>query len=313
MQILETIIPVFLMIALGKFLKAKNIVSDSGIACIKSISTNVLLPVMAFDTLIHGNFSVESLLLIALELIILFGAWGTGFALKRFFDPSINGYVPYAMPTYEGGLFGWALIALVVGQKSEAMFNIVSMDIFSGVFCFTVMSTGLKLLAGQQMTKKEIAVSIATNPLIIAVIFGFIGAAFHLGDLIDNSKFATLYTKTTNMFIQPLSPMILICIGSGLVFKWDVLKKGLKLAGVRYVLQIILCTLVLTTIAFTIGLSDAFKVALLIYFFCPTSFLLSMYATDKDAIEFTSGFLSLQIIISLIIFSGISIYAAQIL
>lgn len=313
MTILETIIPVFLMIALGKLLKAKNIISDSGIACIKSISTNVLLPVMAFDTLIHGNFTVQSLLLIALEIIILFTAWGLGFTFKRFFDSSINGYVPYAMPTYEGGLFGWALIALVVGQKSEAMFNIVSMDIFSGVFCFTVLSTGLKLLAGQQMSKKEIAVSIATNPLIISVILGFIGAAFHLGDLIDNSSCAVLYTKVTNMFIQPLSPMILICIGSGLVFKWDVLNKGLKLAGIRYALQIILCIFVLTTIALTIGLAEPFKIALLIYFFCPTSFLLSMYATDQDAIEFTSGFLSLQIIISLIIFSGISIYAANVL
>lgn len=313
MTILETILPVFLMIAFGKLLKSKNIVSDSGIACIKSLATTVFLPVMAFDTLIHGNFNIQSLLLISLELIILFGAWGLGFVFKKFFDSSINGYVPYAMPTYEGGLFGWALITLVVGQKSKAMFNIVSMDIFSGVFCFTIMSTGLKLLAGQKMTKKEIGISIATNPLIISVILGFAGAAIHLGDLIDNSSFANLYTKTTNMFIQPLSPMILLCIGSGLVFKWDVLKKGLKLAAVRYALQIVLCISVLLVIAFTIGLAEPFKIALLIYFFCPTSFLLSMYATDKDAIEFTSGFLSLQIIISLIIFSGISIYAAQVL
>ena len=138
MTILETVIPVFLMIFLGKFLKSKNIISDSGISCIKSISTNVFLPVMAFDTLIHGSFSLDSLLLIGLEIFILFTAFGLGFLFKRFFDPSINGYVPYAMTTYEGGLFGWALIAILVGHKSEAMFSIVSMDIFSGIFCFTV-------------------------------------------------------------------------------------------------------------------------------------------------------------------------------
>lgn len=313
MLILETIIPIFLMIALGKFLKTKNILSDEGIRCIKNLSTNVFLPVMAFDTLIHGSFSTDSLLLIALELAALFGAFGLGFVFKKFFDPEINGYVPYAMPTYEGGLFGWALISLVVGQKSEAMFSIVSMDIFSGVFCFTVMATGLKLLAGQKMTKKEITISIVTNPLIIAVVLGFIGAFFHLGDLIDNSKFAGLYTKITNFFIQPLSPMILISIGSGLVFDWNILKKGLKLALFRYGVQIVICVLVLTIIHFTIGLSLPLKIALLIYFFVPTSFLLSMYATQKEAIEFTSGYLSLQIIISLIIFSVISIYASKVL
>lgn len=313
MTILETILPVFLMIALGKFLKAKNIITDNGISCIKSISTNVFLPVMAFDTLIHGSFSANSLILVGLEVFALFSAFTIGLFLKRFFDAKIKGYVPYAMATYEGGLFGWALVALLVGSKSSAMFSIVSMDIVSGVFCFTIMATGLKFLAGQKMSKKEVIISIVTNPLIIAVILGFIGAAFNLGDLIDSSKFAGLYTKTTNFFIQPLSPMILICIGSGLVFNWDVLKKGLKLAVFRYIIQIFICAVVILVIYFTIGLSQSLLIALLVYFFVPTSFLLSMYAKDKEAIEFTSGYLSLQILISLIIYSGISIYASQVL
>ena len=313
MTILETIIPVFLIIALGKFLKTKNIISDSGISSIKSLSTNVFLPVMAFDTLINGSFSAKSIILIVIELVVLFAAFGLGFVFKRFFDPEINGYVPYAMTTYEGGLFGWALISLLVGNKSSAMFSIISMDIFSGVFCFTVTATGLKFLAGQKMTKKEIIISIVTNPLIIAVVLGFIGAAFHLGDIINNSKFAGLYTKTTNFFIQPLSPMILICIGAGLVFDWDVLKKGLKLAAFRYGIQIVLCVLVLLVISVTIGLTPELKIALLVYFFVPTSFLLSMYATEENAMKFTSGYLSLQIIISLLVYCIISIYAGYIL
>lgn len=311
MTILETVIPVFLMIALGKFLKSKSILSDNGIASIKNLSVNVFLPVMAFDTLIHGNFSVNNLLLIGLELFVLFGAFGLGFLLKRLFNPELSGYVPFAMTTYEGGLFGWSLIAILVGSRN--MDAIVSMDIISGIFCFTVMATGLKFLAGQKMTKKEITVSIVTNPLIIAVVLGFIGAFFHLGDKIDNSEFAVLYTKTTNFFIQPLSPMILICIGSSLVFDWNVLSKGLKLAGFRYVVQLILGSLVFLVISKTIGLTPILKVSLLMYFCCPTSFLLNMYATDKKALEFTSGYLSLQIIISLFAFTLISIYAGNIL
>lgn len=301
------------MIALGKFLKSKNIITDGGILCIKTISTSVFLPVLAFDTLIHGNFSTDSLFFIFLELAILFIAFGSGFIFKRFFESEINGYVPYAMTTYEGGLFGWALISLLVGQKSDAMFTIVSMDIFSGIFVFTIMATGLKLLSGQKMTKKEITKSIVTNPLVIAVILGFIGAALHLGEKIDNSKFAALYTKTTNFFIQPISPMILLCIGSGLVFDKKILQKGLKLAVFRYLLQTILCLAVLFIISKVTGLSQSLKIALLVYFFVPTSFILNMYANDKKSIEFTSGYLSLQILISLVIFSFISIYSAKVL
>lgn len=313
MIILETVIPVFLLIALGKVFKNIGLLSDKGISCIKNLSTNVFLPVMAFDTLIHGSFSSDSILYISLEIFVLFSSFGIGFLFKRFFEKNINGYVPYAMTTYEGGLFGWALIAILVGQKSEAMFTIVSMDIFSGIFCFTILSTGLKMLSGQSLSKKDIIKSIVTSPMIIAVLLGFIGAAFNLGQIIDESSFFPLYSKVTNMFIQPLSPLILICIGSGLVFDKNILSKGLKLAALRYAIQSLLCFIVLFTIHKTTGLSDALLISLLVYFFVPTSFLLSMYAKEKEAIEFTSGLLSLQIIISLILFCIISFYSAMIL
>lgn len=308
MAILETIIPVFVLIFLGWGLKRIGLLNDSGVSVIKNLSTQVFLPVMAFDSLIHGTYSKDSIVLIGLELFILFAAFGFGFLFKPMFDEKLSGYVPYAMTTYEGGLFGWALIAILVGQ--ENLYYIVSMDIFSGVFVFTIMATGLKMLAGEKMSRKEVVKSIATSPLIIAVVLGFIGAALGLGQIIDNSPAAGLYSRTTGFFTAPLSPMILICIGSGLVFDWKILSKGLKLASLRYAVQIVLCVIVLFIISKTIGLNLILKKTLLVYFFCPTSFLLSMYAKDKDAIEFTSGFLSLQILISLVIYSVITVIYA---
>lgn len=305
MIIQETIIPVFILISLGYFLKRIGMLKDEGISVIKKICCNVFLPVMAFDCLIHGTYSKDSVLLIGLEIFMLFAAFGIGFLFKPMFDEKVRGYVPYAMTTYEGGLFAWALITIAVGK--ENLFYIVSMDIFSGVFVFTIMATGLKMLSGQQMTKKEIAVSICTNPVNIAVVLGFIGAAFGLGEIIDNSVCVGLYTKLTNFFIQPMSPMILLCIGSGLVFDWGVLKKGLKLAGLRYCVQIVLCVLVLFIIHKTMGLNEVLLKSLLIYFFVPASFLLSMYANEKETIEFTSSVLSLEILISLIIYTVITI------
>ena len=198
MSILQTIIPVFLIIALGKFLSSRNILTDSGISNIKSLCVTVLLPVMAFDALIHGTYSRNSLLLIGLEFFMLFSAWGIGFLLKRFFDRSIQDYIPYALTTYEGGLFGWALISILVGEKN--LYYIVSMDIFSGVFGFTVMYIGYKIINGEQPSKKEIALSIAKNPLIISVVLGFTGAFVGLGKIIDESAYAGLYSKIISIF-----------------------------------------------------------------------------------------------------------------
>lgn len=305
MVILQTIIPVFLIIGLGKFLSAKNILTESGISNIKSLCVTVLLPVMAFDALIHGTYSKNSLLLIGLEFFMLFSAWGIGFLLKRFFDKSIQDYIPYAMTTYEGGLFGWALIAILVGQQN--LFYIVSMDIFSGVFGFTVMYIGYKIINGEQPSKKEIALSIAKNPLIISVVLGFTGAFLGLGKIIDGSSCAELYSKIISLFTAPLTTLILLSIGAGLVFNGSVLSRGIKFVLIRILVQAVICIIVLKTIDLTIGMNRVLFASLLMYFSCPPSFLISIYSQKKEAIEFSSSVISLQIIMALAVFSVILI------
>ncbi len=297
-----------MMIALGKFLRAKNIITDGGIADIKSLCVSVLLPVMAFDALIHGTYSRDSIILILLEFFMLFSAWGIGFPLKRFFDGSIKDYVPYAMGTYEGGLFGWALIAILVGAQN--LYYIVSMDIFSGVFGFTVMYVGYKMINGESPSKKEIAVSIVKNPLIIAVVLGFGGAAIGLGKTIDSSKYAELYSKVITMFTSPLTSLILISIGAGLVFDRAVLSRGIKFTLVRYAVQAVIAAIVLLTIRLTIGLNKILLVTLLMYFSCPPSFLISIYSKKKEAVEFSSAVISLEIIVALIMFSVLLVVTA---
>ena len=53
MVILETVVPVFLFIAIGKFLKAKDIITDESISFIKFICLNIL-----FNEQVH-SFSGE--------------------------------------------------------------------------------------------------------------------------------------------------------------------------------------------------------------------------------------------------------------
>lgn len=296
------------MIALGKILRSKNILTDGGIADIKSLCVSVLLPVMAFDALIHGKYSRDSIILILLEFFMLFSAWAIGFPLKRFFDKSIRDYVPYAMGTYEGGLFGWALISILVGAQN--LYYIVSMDIFSGVFGFTVMYVGYKMINGESPSKKEIALSIVKNPLIIAVVLGFGGAALGLGKTIDSSKYAELYSKIISMFTAPLTSLILISIGAGLVFDRSVLSRGIKFTLVRYAVQLVIAAIVLATIKLTIGLNEILLVTLLMYFSCPPSFLISIYSKKKEAVEFSSAVISLEIIVALIVFSLLLVASA---
>lgn len=305
MQILETIIPVFLLIAIGFFLKKGNLLTDAGIASIKKLAVNIFLPVTAFNVLINGNITKESFLLMGMIIVILFAAWGLGHLYKRFFDEKIRDYIPFITTAFEGGMFGWALISILVGPQN--LFLIIPMDVTNGVFGFTFMTTCLKILGGQKMTKKETALSVVTNPLVIAVVLGFIGSMCGLGKIITDSAFAGTYNKCNSFLTEPLSPLILICIGAGLSFEKSTLLAGLKAALLRIATLIVVVGLSLLVLYQISAPSPVLLVSLLVYFAVPSSFILPMYTNDEDVNKFMSSVLSIEIVFSLIIFSVISI------
>lgn len=305
MKILEVVVPVFFFIILGYILKRKNVITDGGVAVMKNLAINVFLPAAAFHVLIHGTFTKNSLVLIGTEIVILFAAYGAGFVYKNLFDRKIAGYVPLAVTTFEGGLFGWSMISILVG--SDRLFYIIPMDMINGIFCFTILATNLKILAGQRGSAAETARAIFLNPVILAVAAGTVGCALGWGKMIDSSGYAGVYRKLFQWLREPLIPIVLLCVGSGLVFEKDILARGIKLVACRFCIMSVLCILTLLFLSKTVGLFPALTVSLLTYFFIPPSFLLPMYSNDREVVEFLSGFLSLQIIVSVMIFAILSV------
>src|SRR5574344_15999 len=305
MQILETIIPVFLLIGIGYFLKHKGILTDAGIASIKQLAVNVFLPVTAFNVLINGTFTKQSALLMVMMVIILFASWGIGHVFKPLFAENIRGYIPLTVTTFEGGMFGWALVSILVGDKN--LFAIIPMDITNGIFCFTFMATMLKILAGATLSKKETAISIITNPLIIADLLGFIGCAFSLGSRISSSSFAGVYNKCITYLTVPLSPLILICIGAGLSFDKETILVGLKAALCRLATVLVIVGISIFVFYQITPMSPVLLASLIVYYAVPTSFLLPMYSNDGEVIKFTSSALSIEIVLSLIVYSVVSV------
>ena len=64
--------------------------------------------------------------------------------------------------------------------------------------------------------------------------FGIIGALFNLGEKIDNSNLASTYNRIISFLTEPLSPMILLCIGAELEFELDIFKKAVTAAASHF-------------------------------------------------------------------------------
>ena len=170
----------------------------------------------------------------------------------------------------------------------------------NNIFVFTVVTTGLTLISGKKQTTKQVINSIIKSPIIISLILGIIGALFNLGEKIDNSNLSGTYNRIISFLTEPLSSMILLCIGAELEFEIDILKKAIKLFFVRFATMAVLISLSLFVISKIINVNFIFVKSMIIYFLSPSPFILLMYTNDEKVNKFLSGFLSLQIIMSLI-------------
>ena len=296
--IVELILPIFILIAFGKILKQANIISNEGIKTIKNLAVNLFLPFTFFNILIHGTFNKDSIILIIAGFIIIFSAYLLGFLFRPLFSDYIKKYVPYTNTCIESGMFALAILNMIIGK--ENLFKIIQMDMVNNIFVFTVVTTGLTLISGKKQTTKQVINSIIKSPIIISLILGIIGALFNLGEKIDNSNLSATYNRIISFLTEPLSPMILLCIGAELEFEIDIFKKAIKLFFVRFATMAVLISLTLFVISKIITINSIFVKSIIIYFLSPSPFILLMYTNDEKVNKFLSGFLSLQIIMSLI-------------
>ena len=158
-QILSMVLPVLVMILLGRLCAAQGILNDERHAGLKSIIGDILLPVVLFNAFFTANYDGKLLLVFALVFVSCLLALVAGFALKRFVRP-YDRYMPLLMTSFEGGMLGYALYALIAGQNQTAMYAMV--DIGQTMFAYTVFLAALKSAEGGRMSPKAMVMNMVS-------------------------------------------------------------------------------------------------------------------------------------------------------
>ena len=140
-QILAKVLPVLVMIALGRICATKGILNDDQHAGLKNIIGDILLPVVLFQAFFTADYGTRMLLVFALVFARYGAALAAGYGLRRFVKP-YDRFMPLLMTSAEGGMLGYALYALLCGADQTKTYAMV--DIGQTVFGFTVFLTALK-------------------------------------------------------------------------------------------------------------------------------------------------------------------------
>jgi len=202
--IIQTLLPLMLLIALGAVLK-RTIADDTWTVVLNKLSVYLLFPALIFSgmvnvklesiddfSFIYGNFTV-----LVLVIFILYG-------VTKYFGLTKSMTNTYVISVFFGnvGYLGFPILSsLMPGFE-----GIVSMHVALYTLILFTFGIGVLEYSVHQQLDIKILKDTVKNPLLLAVLFAIIILAFDI-------KLPFVVTKTVNLLAGGATPIILISLG----------------------------------------------------------------------------------------------------
>lgn len=310
MAALTTLLPVFFMLALGFASRNLGWITPEQKAGANSILFDILFPILIFNLLASADLDMSVLPIVGYVFAMyLLAILVIGPITARFTGQDRAHFSNYLLATHEGGNVALPLYLAIVGASS----NTVIFDLAGTVTCFIVIPILVARQASSGADVGQLVKNIVTNPFIIAVVLGLALNLTGLYGVILNSGFGPAFSSTISMATSPIVGLILFCLGYDLSVDKSTLGSLLRLGAVRMAWS----ALIIAGFFLLFGARMAnheFLMAVLIYFACPTGFgmaplLMPLYKNEKEA-GFTSAFMSLYIIVTLVVYTLVVLFIA---
>jgi hypothetical protein len=270
--IFNTVLPVFIIVALGFVLRKTGLINDNFVSLSSKIVFNVSLPVLVFIEI--SRIDLDTILDFRLILFVYAGtiiSFILTWFLSKFFTQ--NGYDRSVIiqGSFRGNfaIVGLALITNIFGIDKLGKASLVLAFTIPLYNVLSVIALTVPVRKEKNLDLKSVFVEIAKNPLILGVIFALAFSYFKI-------PLNDMLAKSANYVAALALPLALLGIGGFLKFK-D-MREGIKLSGYSSVFKLILIPLVATFFAVQYGFKDEDLGIIFILFACPTaiaSFIMS--------------------------------------
>lgn len=311
MAALSTLFPVFFMVMLGFIARVKGFVTPQQKEGANTIVFQVLFPILIFNILFTSKIESSAILIVGYVFAAFCFTMVIGKLVANFTGKDFSHISYFMLTTCEGGNVALPLYTSIVGVAYAS--NTVIFDLAGTLIAFVVIPIMVAKLSAGQTSTKELAIKILTNSFVIAVILGLGLNVLGVYEALSNTAFIEVYTNTISTATGPIVGMILFIIGYNLKIHMNTINSILKLLVVRVIL---FAGIIAGFFIFfpTLMVNKIYLIAVLIYFMCPTGFALpmqisSLYKSEEDE-SFTSAFISLNMMITLVVYTIIVLFIA---
>ena len=305
-QILSMVLPVLAMILLGRLCAVRGILNDERHAGLKAIIGDILLPVVLFRAFFTAQYGGKLLLVFALVFLSCLLTLLAGFALKRFVRP-YDRFMPLLMTSFEGGMLGYALFALLAGQDQTATYAMV--DIGQTMFAYTVFLAALKSVEGGRMSPGAMLQNMLSNKACIGMLLGIVLGALGVYRAIAPTPFGTVLMELIAFITAPTSALILLVVGYQLKVSRKLMKPVAITLGLRLAVMAVAFGLVSLVLFAIIPYDKPLMLALMLQYTLPAPFIIPLFADLKDDGEYVSTTLSMGTVLSVALFVFVAAFS----
>jgi predicted permease len=296
-QILETLVPLALLIALGSVLAHIRFLGEAFIADLNKLAFWIALPALVFTSASTGTHSAGDVwrifgVLVVATLLITFIAWGVSYALRM--PSTTRGTL--AQSAFRGNLayIGVPVLAnsFITGspQLSAGIIAMVLTMALYNILAVIVLQASQHSFGAASW--RRLATSIGTNPLLLSGVLGLVVPLL-------NIKLPLFLERTLLSLGAAAVPIALLCIGGSLVI---VPMRGKQIWIVAAaLLKIAVLPVIVFSLARFAGLDANAQRIALVFSACPTaaaSFVMARQMGGDEALA--SGSIALSTLLSAI-------------
>ncbi|HWS29549.1 MAG TPA: hypothetical protein VN512_05465 [Clostridia bacterium] len=303
--VLETVLPIVVMLGLGILFKKLRAFTAEGIDNIKKLVLNICLPAILFRTFASVTYtwsvagvSTTYFLLSCLAIALAFG-------LKKIFTPKTF-LMPFLLTSYESGMIGFALYTQIFGLGNLG--NIAILDLGHAPFMFIVFKTLID--NSRRHTLKTVLKDMLSSPLIWCIFLGILTGVTGLGKLIVASPLGGAFDEVLLFLSAPTAALIMFVVGYSFDISHLDLKRAFALAGGRLVFQSLVAAAGIFITGLFVPNNDLLKWAFVTMAILPPSFLVSIFMKDEKETAFCSDFLSFYTLITMLLFAVMAVINA---
>jgi malate permease and related proteins len=301
-QIVNRIIPIIVLILVGKWFQAKKYIQEESILDLKKLVVNIALPAVLFLSFLTVDFELEYFWFLPLVLIYCVIMYFLGIVFRKTWVNS-SPYLPFLTTGFEYGMLGVSLFGAAYGLDQIGKIAIV--DLGQETFIWFIYVALLMHARDGQARPGKLIKMFAASPVILAILAGLALNFLGLSDLLAEWPVAGGLLIAVDWISGLTIPLILIVVGYGLRFDFNELAFAGRLILVR--LSINVPAALLLNRFFVrewMGLGKGFEAALFTLLILPPPFILTLFMDQdqKADIHRVDSTLTLHTLVTIIVF-----------